>query len=83
MNTRGETRSSDGTDSYAVNRAEFARMTLAREEDAVSALLAAVRTPPATRQGIATRAAAIMHAAYNSLFFAALFAQRGSLAGTW
>ncbi len=30
-----------------------------------------------------TRAAAIMHAAYNFIFFAALFAQRGKLPGPW
>jgi membrane protease YdiL (CAAX protease family) len=30
-----------------------------------------------------TRAAAIMHASYNFIFFAALFAQRGKLPGPW
>jgi membrane protease YdiL (CAAX protease family) len=30
-----------------------------------------------------TRAAAIMHAAYNSIFFAALFSQRGNLPTSW
>jgi membrane protease YdiL (CAAX protease family) len=30
-----------------------------------------------------TRAAAIMHAAYNSVFFAALFTQRGNLPSSW
>jgi membrane protease YdiL (CAAX protease family) len=30
-----------------------------------------------------TRAAAIMHAAYNFIFFAALFAQKGKLPGPW
>ena len=30
-----------------------------------------------------TRAAAIMHAAYNFIFFAALFAQRGKLPSPW
>ncbi|MBI2799452.1 MAG: bifunctional proline dehydrogenase/L-glutamate gamma-semialdehyde dehydrogenase PutA [Gammaproteobacteria bacterium] len=47
-------------DPYAVNRAEFARMKLARDDDAVAGLLAAVRTPSDVRHRIAADATAII-----------------------